>query len=39
MLTNYFLFDSRQSFNLTNQHIEVQQDHEMKETASRREMY
>lgn len=22
MLTNYFLFDSRQSFNLTNQHIE-----------------
>lgn len=35
MPTNYFAFDSQQSFSLTNQHIEVQQDHEMKETASR----
>lgn len=35
MLTTYFPFDSWQSFSLTNQYIEVQQDHEMKETASR----
>lgn len=35
MLTNYFPIDSRQSFNLTNQHTEVQLDHVMKETASR----
>lgn len=35
MLTNYFPFDSWQSFNLTHQHSEVHQDHVMKEIPSR----